>query len=168
MQKDFSHSIKVADMPLSTQQYNINVASKDYAQLAKILKVEGVKKFEANIELKVNRNSHILEVWGHVSSELVLKSVVSLENFSQKYDFDFSTNYSTKQASKDDEEEVDFDELDEIIDGKIDLFDIAIEQIALQLDDYPRKKGEVFEFELEFDDVEPKNNPFLALSSLKK
>ena len=58
---------------------------------------------------------------------------------------------------------------DVVIGGQIDLGDIVIEQIALKLDDYPRKPGEVFCFESEFDeDDESANNPFAALAKLKK
>ena len=56
-----------------------------------------------------------------------------------------------------------------VIGGKIDLGDIAIEQIALRLDDYPRKEGEEFSFISEFDEEDDvKNNPFAVLAKLKK
>ena len=58
---------------------------------------------------------------------------------------------------------------DVVVGGKIDLADIVIEQIALRLDDYPRRPGEVFVFESEFDDgTEDKHNPFDVLAKLKK
>ena len=49
----------------------------------------------------------------------------------------------------------------ELMNGEIDLGDIAIEQLALVLDDHPRKDGE--EFSAIIEDVSPvKNNPFAA------
>ena len=52
---------------------------------------------------------------------------------------------------------------------EIDLADIAMEQLALVLEDFPRKDGEVFEFESEFDEeTTQKANPFAALAKLKK
>ena len=58
---------------------------------------------------------------------------------------------------------------DVIIDGKIDLAEIAMEQIALVIDDFPRQDGEVFEFESEFDEeTTEKMNPFAVLAKLKK
>ena len=49
------------------------------------------------------------------------------------------------------------------------LADIAIEQIALNLEDYPRAEGEVFDGALYGDSEEPKKeNPFAVLAKLKK
>ena len=56
---------------------------------------------------------------------------------------------------------------DIVTNGEINLADIAIEQLALILDDYPRKEGE--EFEEIIEDISPiRNNPFAVLESLKK
>lgn len=45
---------------------------------------------------------------------------------------------------------------------------IAIEQVALVMEDYPRKEGEVFEFVSEFDEETTKaQNPFSVLAKLK-
>ena len=57
----------------------------------------------------------------------------------------------------------------EVIGGKIDLAEIAMEQIALVLDDFPRKDGETFQFTSEFDEETTKTtNPFAVLQKLKK
>ena len=51
--------------------------------------------------------------------------------------------------------------------NEINLADIAIEQIALILDDHPRKEGEIFDEIIE--DVSPiRHNPFAILEQLKK
>ena len=53
--------------------------------------------------------------------------------------------------------------------GQIDLAAMAMEQLALVLDDFPRKEGEVFAFKSEFDEeTTKKNNPFAVLENLKK
>ena len=44
------------------------------------------------------------------------------------------------------DEDMDAEVPDIVEDGKIDLAQIAIEQVALVMEDYPRKEGEVFEF----------------------
>ena len=62
------------------------------------------------------------------------------------------------------------DEVPDIVEnGQIDLAAIAMEQLALALDDFPRREGEVFEFKSEFDEeTSAKQNPFAALAVLKK
>ena len=58
---------------------------------------------------------------------------------------------------------------DIVIDGQIDLGQIAIEQIALAMEDYPRKEGEVFSWKSEFDPQDDeRRNPFKILEKLKK
>ena len=67
--------------------------------------------------------------------------------------------------------EFDFDDdvPDIVKEGKIDLAAIAMEQIAIVLDDFPRKEGETFQFASEFDEETTKlANPFSVLEKLKK
>ena len=53
--------------------------------------------------------------------------------------------------------------------GQIDLEQIAVEQIALAMEDYPRKEGEVFSWKSEFDPQDDeRRNPFKILEKLKK
>ena len=171
MQKNFSYPLTVADLPLSTQTYKIRADKGDLKKIAEILKIPAVNSLQADISLKINRDKCLLDVWGRVWADVVLMSVVSLEQFESSYDFDFALVYDTKatfESQREEESEWDDDLPDIIIGGKIDLCDITIEQLALQLEDHPRKEGEIFEFEAEFDASEPlKNNPFDILSKLK-
>ena len=171
MQKKFSFPIEVADLPQNEHHYKISATAENCDELREILQVPAVKSVEADIRLKNNHSSGLIDVWGHITAVLDLESVVSLELFEQKYDFDFSYLFdvnATYAGQKEDAEDWTVDLPDVVIGGKIDLADLIIEQIALRIDDYPRKEGEVFLFEAEFDDDEPKNNPFDVLSKLKK
>ena len=88
------------------------------------------------------------------------------------YDFDFSTLFDTRatlESQKEDGDDWDKDTPEIVVGGKIDLGDIAVEQVALRLDDYPRKPGEEFSFVSEFDDNDTAaENPFAVLAKLKK
>lgn len=172
MQKNFSRPLKIDDLPQSEQHYHLEATLKDCKMLAEVLKVPEVAAVKADIRLKYTHADHRLDVNGHVFAALKLESVVSLELFDESYDFDFSLCYDTAATYDSQREEAEdwTTELpDVVIGGQIDLGDIVIEQIALKLDDYPRKQGEVFCFESEFDeDDESANNPFAALAKLKK
>ena len=141
-------------------------------ELSEILKVPAVNNFSADIYTKYNKKGHLLEVKGQVSSELKLQSVISLEYFFRKHTAEFSLMFDTKATLKELKElEVDFDSdvPDIIIDGKIDLADIAIEQLALSMEDNPRQEGESFSFVSEFDEETTRlQNPFSVLAKLKK
>ena len=172
MQKEFSYPLSVADLPLSLQHYHLLANADNLAFLTKVLQVPEVKSFDADFYVKPDHNTSILKVSGHIKAELVLQSVISLENFDQKYDFDFETIFDTKatlQEQKEEGDDWDKDTPDVVINGKIDLGDIAIEQVALRLDDYPRQDGEKFSFIPDFDPLEkPADNPFAVLAKLKK
>ena len=122
--------------------------------------------------LKLYKKEHRLDVWGRVDAELELKSVISLENFYKTYSPEFKISFDTKATLKEIKElEIDFndDEPDVVVNGQIDLGQIAIEQVALVMEDNPRKEGEVFVFKSEFDDEDTESlNPFSVLKKLKK
>lgn len=159
-------------MPLATQNYTIQAKKDDFKILADILQVPEVNSLKAEIFMKVERDKNLLFCWGHIKSELVLQSVVSLEYFPQGYDFDFENLYdlaASYDSQKEESDDLNDDLPEVIIDGKLDLADIVLEQIALHIDDYPRKSGEAFSFNIEFDDSDVvKNNPFDVLAKLKK
>ena len=171
MQKNFSYPLIVEDIASSEKQYHLEATPSELSELAEILQIPSVKSFIANISTKLHKKEHMLHVWGEVTAELELQSVISLEYFTKTYHPEFKLVYDTKatlNTSK--EEELDFAEEmpDIVIDGQIDLGQIAIEQVALEMEDYPRKDGEVFRWQSEFDTDEIKNNPFQILEKLKK
>ena len=170
MQKDFSYPLIVDDISSAESTYILKASDDDLKFLTELLKVENVKKFEASFKLRLDKKRHMLDVKGSFKAEVVLKSVISLENFIKKYGSNFQYMIDTN-PSKNLRDEEEFDLSDEIVDtvkdGEIDLAGLAIEQLALLIDDYPKKEGENFCFEAEFDPSE-KKNPFDILKQLKK
>ena len=170
MQKDFSYPLKIDELNQGEQLYKLNADKEELEVLTEILQVPAVNSFNAEIRLKFQKKRGILTVWGKVSANLSLISVISLDEFDKDYTSEFSITYDTN-ATYDDIKEMDEDINcnipDIVMNGEIDLGDIAIEQLALVLDDHPRKDGE--EFSSIIEDVSPvKSNPFAALAKLKK
>ncbi|MBR1648116.1 MAG: DUF177 domain-containing protein [Alphaproteobacteria bacterium] len=172
MQKEFSYPLIVAEIPQKEQHYHIIADEKQKKSLAHILKIPEVRELKADFNLKSDYKTSLLYINGHISSALVLQSVITLENFSKNYDFDFELVFDTRatlDTQKEEGKEWDDNTPEIVIGGMIDLGDIAVEQIALRLDDYPRQDGEEFNFKSEFDDNDiKKENPFAVLASLKK
>ena len=172
MQKEFSYPLTVADLPLNSQHYHMLANADNLRFLAMVLQIPQVKFFEADFYIKPDHNTSILVVSGHIKADLVLQSVISLENFDHKYDFDFETAFdaqATLQKQKEEGDNWDKDTPEIVVNGKIDLGDIAIEQVALRLDNYPRRPGEEFSFKPDFDpDEKQSNTPFAVLAKLKK
>lgn len=172
MQNLFSYPIIVDELGNAPKKFSLKAAKEDLVYLAEVLKVVSVKSFEGTAILKLNRKEHRLDVSGRFKAVLELQSVVSLEYFEKKYTGDFNVVYDTKATYKDIKElDLDFDdEVPEILtDGKIDLGDILIGQVGAVIEDHPRKPGEVFQFESEFDEEATESlNPFSVLKNLKK
>ncbi|MBP3687993.1 MAG: DUF177 domain-containing protein [Alphaproteobacteria bacterium] len=170
MQKEFSYPLKIDELGQGEQTYNLRADKEQLATLKEILQVPAVNSFEANLKLKFQKKRGLLEISGTASANLELISVISLEAFNKDYTAEFKLMYDTNATYEDiygEDDDIEDDVPDIVYDGKIDLGDIAIEQIALVMEDHPRKTGEVFNEVIEA--REPvKNNPFAALEKLKK
>lgn len=172
MQNLFSYPIVIDELTASEKKYHLKAGKQDLEYLKDVLNVESVKSFSAEIMLKLHKKEHRLNVWGSIDAELELKSVISLENFFKRYTPEFTALYDTEASLKEIKEleiELDEDEPDVILNGRLDLGQVAIEQLSLVMEDHPRKEGEVFSFVSEFDEEDTDSlNPFSVLKKLKK
>lgn len=175
MKKDFSYPISVDVITQKERKYSIEAGDEDRLSIAKILKVPVVNFFSANYVVKGYKKSTLIEVKGDYKANITQNCVVSLEDFDEDYSGDFRVLYDSKGVANNiDDVENDIIELDApeaVLNNEIDLVHVALEQLSLSLDDYPRKDNAEFRFESEFsdDDIElEKKNPFEILARLKK
>ncbi len=170
MQKDFSYPLKIEDIGQGEQNYKLKADKEQLEFIKDILQVPSVNSFEAKIKLRFRKKQGELKVLGEVEAEIGQISVISLEPFNKDYKTSFEITYDTNatyEQIKEQDVDIMADIPDIVINGEINLADIAIEQIALILDDYPRKEGEVFDQIIE--DISPiRNTPFAILEKLKK
>ena len=171
MQNIFSYPLIVDELSAGEKRYNISATAEQCDCISEALQIPAIKKLNAVIYIKLSLKEHKLNVWGDVKSSLTLESVISLEKFDKNLNVNFELLFDTKMTR--DEQKILEETTDNVPDiitgGKIDLADIIIEQIALNLDDHPRKHGEKFSFSPEFDPKEPiYENPFKVLEKLKK
>ena len=148
MQNLFTYPLKLEDMSQSTQKYRLIATAENLEYISNIMQLP-VKRFEAEINVKLHTKEHIIDVWGDIDADVEHTSVVSLENFVRNYQTDFKLKFDTKMTSQEQQEldlDIEADVPDILEDGKIDLAAVAMEQLALVLDDFPRQEGEVFSF----------------------
>ena len=170
MQKDFSYPLKIEDINQGEQTYKLRANKAQLETLREILQIPDVNYFEADIKLIFQKKKGILDVSGEVRAGLTLISVISLDEFEKEYKSNFNLTYDTNatyEQIREMDEDIEDDIPDIVIDGKIDLGDIAIEHLALVMEDHPRKDGEEFTSVIE-DDSPVRENPFAVLSKLKK
>ena len=172
MQNLFSYPLMLDEIGNGTKTYCLSADKNQLKYIAEVLKLDGINSFEAKINVLLNRKNHRLNVSGFVDANVEHTSVISLEKFTKNYHPEFEFFYDTEltyDQLKEIEFDFDEDEPEIIENGQINLAEIAMEQLALVLDDFPRKDGEVFEFKSEFDEeTTTKANPFAALAKLKK
>ena len=172
MQKIFSYPIQIDKLTPAEKKFSLIADEAQRAWIAEIFQVEGVKSFAAEISVKPEKKSSIIKVFGKAEAKLEQISVVSLEKFEKKYESEFEVLFDTKATYTQIREEFDDINADapEVVEnGEIDLAAVAMEQIAILIDDYPRQEGEVFAFESEFDkETTAAENPFAVLAKIKK
>ena len=172
MQKKFSYPLKIDELTQNEYTFALTADADELVDICSVLQVEKVLSFNAKLKLKYNMREHLLKVWGNVVANLELQSVISLENFVQKYDVPFELYFDTKATYRDIRDlgnDINADVPDIVENGTINLADIAIEQIALKIDDYPRAEGEIFQYQCVGADAPiEKESPFAILQKLKK
>lgn len=173
MQKIFSYPIQIDNLSAGEKHFSLVADAEQCAWIADIFKVEKVHGFTAEVSLRSDMKKHIVNVSGKAAADIEQKSVISLENFVKNYATDFSVIFDTKATYsqiREEFEDINIEAPKVVENGEIDIAAVAMEEIALILDDYPRKEGEVFEFQSEFSDEDEnagKNNPFSVLKNIK-
>ncbi len=172
MQSKFSYPLKLEDISSTSKEYHLQTSPKELSYISKELKLPGVKSFEALINVKLNKAEHQVLLDGHIIAMVEHISVISLKRFNRPYKINFSLVFDTQMTYAMQRELEDFNdinaEIPEIIEnGKIDLAAVAMEQLAVELDDFPRMKGEKFDFKPDFNPEDDKpESPFAILKNV--
>ena len=138
------------------------------AKIAKSLDLASLDAFEADMRLEPHGNLG-WRVSGRVRADAVQTCGLTLEPLPVHVDRKFSVQLveaSERNAADEDGEidlELDDDSPDQIEDGRLDLGQYAVEQLALSLDPFPRKPGAVFEQPPEPGEI----SPFAVLKGLR-
>ncbi|CAN5202814.1 DUF177 domain-containing protein [soil metagenome] len=135
------------------------------AKIAKSLDLASLDAFLAELTIKPADNAGY-RLSGRVRASAVQTCGITLEPLPVEIDQRFSVDLAEEiEPSEDDEIEVSIDDdaPDLIEDGRIDLGQYAVEQLALTLDPFPRKPGAEF--------VQPEEpaeiSPFAVLKQFK-
>jgi uncharacterized metal-binding protein YceD (DUF177 family) len=158
---EFSRPLEVARVPKLGSHEKLVADARECEALARRLKVPAVHGVSAALHVKAWRGGGY-KVSGEATIDLEQESVISLEAFRSQQTVEIERYFLDALASADADEEHD---IEPIPGGVIDLGEIVAETIALELDPYPRKPGEVFEAppEDEFSKQPEKANPFKVL-----
>jgi len=159
---EFSRPLQVDRVPALGSHQRIAADQKECAALAKRL---GLPKLHSlgGLMKAVPWRGGGLKITGTLKAEVDQVSVISLETFTSTLEYPIERYFMPPRAG---DPSAGDDDVDTIEHGIVDLGEILAETMALELDPYPRKEGEVFS-DIE-EPLEPaKVSPFTALSKLK-
>ncbi len=178
--KTLSHRLDVGRLPAGGRHVVIDADEAERNWLAANLKVEEVNRFHADVNIKPWRREGA-RVTGMFDADIVQNCVVTLEpvssHLSEEFDVTFlpANDGEGRSGTADAEFLLDPDAPDspDYLDGNmLDVAAVAIEQMALSIDLYPRKPDADLEPEYVIDEDEDRKqsekSPFSALESLKR
>jgi uncharacterized metal-binding protein YceD (DUF177 family) len=171
----FSRPVRVETLPKDGLGQTIEANADERAALAALNGLPAIAKLAGRFKLRRSGRGGV-RVTGEVHAEITQTCVVSLEPFDVVVDEEVDTRFASPREAeaarrKVEEGEADMvqfdgeDPPDPILDGKIDLGNLAAEFMALALDPYPRKPGAAFESPAQ---PAEQDSPFDALADLDK
>ena len=171
---EFSFSLELHALPPSGRSYTITADADARARVAKRLDLLSLDKLTAQLEVLPHGTG--ATVTGHVDADVVQRCVVTLgpvpAHLHEVVSVKFIPPQVAKKPTEEDEEEL-LDVAEEppepLLDGRIDLGELAVSQVALGLDPYPRAPGAAFDQAQWGGDTEKagSGSPFAALAKLK-
>ncbi len=169
---EFSRPLAVERIGATGTEVAIEADAEERAALARRFGIEAIHALSARFVATPWRRAGV-ELRGDIAAEVEQLSVVSLEPFRSEVAETVVRYFQAETAPGHNPavlnvQSLEDDEPDVISGGAIDLGEIAAESLALALDPYPRRPGEVFEEVSEATAGAPQDeSPFAVLSRLK-
>ena len=160
MTPELSRPLRVEAIPAAGQSVEVNATQEECAAVALRLGISAVHSLNAHFELHPEANGEV-RASGRLSARLARTCVVSLDDFdtTQREVFRLRFVPAGTEATDPDPESEDDIPYDG---GLIDLGEALVEQLALDLDPYPRMPDATLPDEAQSGDV----SPFAALAAL--
>ncbi|MBI2236702.1 MAG: DUF177 domain-containing protein [Magnetospirillum sp.] len=171
MDVEFSRPVRVERLGAAGSDFEIEANEAERRALAERLDLVELSSLSARLRLKL-LSGGLVRLSGRLSAEVVQSCVVTLQPVAASLDVAVELTYGPDDADGDGEVELTFegdDPPDAIVDGTIDMGEAVAEQLALELNPFPRAPGAVFEAPAEAPDTAAeRRNPFAALAGLRE
>lgn len=168
---EFSRPVEAAALPALGRTYEIAATEAERRGVARRLGLQDVVRLAGSFSLTPSGRRQVA-VTGQIEADVVQQCVVTLQPLAvamrQAVERVFAPGGAARHAGAEAVVEVDDDPPDEMVDGLIDLGELAVEHLALSLDPYPRAPGAVFDPATVAIAPRPASaRPFAVLSKLK-
>jgi len=170
--------VRVEKLGLQEFTQDIQANERELKALAERFKVDSLDALSAQVSLQLLANGDVL-MTASFQARVTQTCVVTLGPVTSDISSSFTMTYTEGPETEGGHDEEEFADLDDdielpeaIVDGKIDIGEAIAEQLALEIDPFPRVKGAKFDgyftgTEAEKAQVPEKKNPFAVLSKLK-
>ncbi len=167
-QLEFSHVIPVDKIPAQGMVVELSANDQQRADLAKRFALQDLTSLSAKLTINPARDGAAFSVRGDLLADVVQSCVVTLEPVPAHVHDDLSVLF-TDLVDEDGLEHADFDgdDLEVLVNGKIDLGELLAQHLGVALDPYPRKAGVDFD-KVTFGTADSPVNPWAKLVELKK
>jgi len=167
--------IRVDELPSKGRVVALQPSASELRAVAERLGLVELTALEGDLRLQPEMGRQY-SLRGPIRAEIVQTCVVTGDPLSETLEFEIDRSFAEdadpmaglNNTDEDTLTDPDIDEPDPIIDGKIDVGEQAVEELALNIPPYPRAPDAVFD-EIKTDPGadEARPNPFAVLSSLK-
>jgi uncharacterized metal-binding protein YceD (DUF177 family) len=169
---EFKRFLSVRKVGDSGLEHKVEASAAECVRIAAFLDVVSVTSLRA--VFRVNRwRARGIRLEGHLAADVVQSCVVTLEPVENHVDARFERRYlpaemiEPEQAADDILVDPDGEDPPEPLTHEIDLGGVVVEELALNVDPYPRKPGSVFAPSAADDGATAPASPFAALARLK-
>jgi Large ribosomal RNA subunit accumulation protein YceD len=143
---EFSRFVRIDDLPPTGRSIVVAASAHEREALARRLSLAGLARLEVAGEVMAIRGGSVIRLTARLLAEVTQTCVVTLAPLERRIETDFVRLYAADAVGEAAPgEEVFFDEEDEdieaLIGNRIDAGEAAAEQLALELDPYPRAAG---------------------------
>jgi len=175
---EWSRLVSVEDLGLQQFSQTIKPTDLELKALIKRFGVDDLAGLTAQVSLQLLTNGDVL-LEASYKAHITQTCGVTLEPVVSEVSNEFTMSYSDDADASWGHDEEEFAALDDdielsepIVDGKIDIAEAVSEQLALEIDPFPRVQGATFDgystgTKAGNEPVPEKKNPFAVLSKLK-
>ncbi len=163
--------LEVADLPADGVSLELIASADERAELATRLGVQEINELTATMHVVREQGGAAYRVEGRLHALLVQTCVVTLQPLEAAIDEPILVRFT--QSDDGEADDIDWDLLpddedmpESIVDGAIDLGELAAEQLALEIDPFPRTPGVPYQ-DHSSDEGDNEENPFSALATLR-
>ena len=168
---EFSRLVAVESLKIGSTEQKLAAMAAECTELAKRFDLLTLDQLSAHLKITRKGQGETLRVIvsGHLVASLTQSCIITLEPVASRIEADFETVFDTADDSENNDSDIDSDndEIREpIIDGMIDLGEMVAQNLAIEINPFPRADG-ADSSKLPLETAETRTNPFSVLEKLK-